>query len=494
MKYKMYHPPSRRQQLIQRIAVYSLMTVTVIGLVIVLVFVMLGYRFNRADGQIEQGGLVQFDTKPSGATVSIDSTDFGTRTPAKSTLAAGQHFITMRRSGYEPWQKSVDVVAGSVLWLNYARLIPQELTPTNVANFPTVTSTSASPDDKWIAIIDESDVPAVRLADLTRDEVKMTTLELPSTSYTHPAAGKPQAFTVSAWDPTSRYILLKHSYDGSKIEWIVVDREDVAATRNVTTLLDIKASKLVFSNSDSRVMYAQINHDVRKLDLDSATLSRPLVQDVAEFSLYDRSTITYVTLLDSKTKQRSVGYYNDGANKARVIRRYNDDSKLPLHLSIGKYFGDAYVAIAYGDNVEILRGTLPSSDSSEASSLDIVATMTVPGGASYLSTKTNGRFIVAQHGNAFVVYDLELKKMTTTKLKGKAKVTRELHWLDGYTVWSDQDNELRLYEFDGANQHDIMPVAPGFSVTLSPSGKYLYGITKAKDGTYHLTRVQLQLT
>jgi hypothetical protein len=59
--------------------------------------------------------------------------------------------------------------------------------------------------------------------------------------------------------------------------------------------------------------------------------------------------------------------------------------------------------------------------------------------------------------------------------------------------WSDRDGRLRFYEFDGANQHDIMSVAPGQAVTLSPSGKYVYGISKQADNKVFLTRVQLLL-
>lgn len=472
-------------------AVYGLMSISVVGLVAALVLVMLGYQFNRNDGKIEQGGLVQFDTMPGGANVTIDGANFGTQTPSKTTLSSGSHFVTMNRSGYKTWQKPIDVVAGSVLWLNYARLIPNDLTPKNVADFATVTSSVSSPDDKWMALKDDPTTPTILLTNLGQQEIKVATLMLPEASYTKPAKAKNQSFTLVAFDPDSRYVLVKHTYDKSKSEWLVVDTQNPSATKNITTLLDVDTETVVFSNDNSRILYVLINDDVRKLDIDSATLSRPLVRDVAEFGLYDRSTITYVTKPDEKTKLRSVGYYTDGAAKSRTIKTYPADAKVSLRLAIGKYFNDAYVAIAHGDTLEIFEGDLPYSDNEGTSALDTVASLTIPGGADYLSIKTNGRFIVAQHGATFTVYDLELKKMTTTKLKDGA-VAGELSWLDGYTVLGDQGGMLRLYEFDGANQQEIMPVVSGQSVTLSPSDKYIYGITKEKNA-YHLTRAQLIL-
>lgn len=487
----MYHQPPKRKQLIRRIVSYGVMSTAVVVLVTILVFVMLGYRYNGNDGKIEQGGLVQFDSQPNGANVTIDNIPFRTRTPSKTTLSSGQHSITMERSGYHAWQKMVDIVPGSILWLSYTRFIPTTLTPENMADFSTVTSTAVSPDDRWFAIKEKADTPEVKLADISGDKVATSAITIPSESYTQPTAGKTQSFTIMDWDAGSRYLMVKHSYGGDRLEWLAVDTRDVAATKNVTKLLDIQATKMVFSGNDSQILYAQIGRDVRKIDLGAATLSRPLVTNVAEFSIFDQRTIAYSTVLDPETKTRTVGYYEDGDKDVNVIRSFKDDGKAQLHLALGRYFGNMYEAIAYGDKVTIYTGDLPTS-TAEADKLKEVASMDFAGGTQYLSTRTSGRFIIAQRGDTYKTYDLELKKETTTKLKGTGKVADKLEWIDGYMPWSDRDGTLRLYEFDGSNQHDIMQVAPGFSVTLSANEKYLYGIGKS-GSTYHLERVQMIL-
>lgn len=489
----MYRQPSKRKQLLKLVTIYTIMSVAVVVLVSILVFFMLGYQFNRTDGKIEQGGLVQFDTAPSAADVMIDGKNLGTRTASRKTLSTGQHFITMQRPGYKQWQKSVDVKAGGVLWLTYARLVPNDLKPTNVANFATVSSTASSPDNKWMAIKDDPATPTIRLVDLSRDEVETTNIELPATVYTAPAPDKTQSFTLETWNPTSRMILVKHAYDDAKIEWIVVDAQNVAASKNATTLLGINATKLVFSGNNNSILYALVDNTVRKIDLGAATLSGPLVSNVAEFSLFDNTTILYTSLLDPTSKMRHAGYVTEGASKPRVIRSYVDDGQTPLHISVGKYFDEYFYALAYGQTVEVTKGPLSRSDDSNPAALTAVTTMNVPGGIQHVSILTNGRFVVAQTPTMYVVHDLELKKTTTTPLKTSVPLQRELHWLDGYTVWHDQDSVLRMYEFDGMNQHEIMPVAPGFSVTYSPNAKYLYGIVKSADNQFHLTRVQMIL-
>ena len=488
----MYRQPSKRKVILQRTAVYALMSIAVAALVTVLILIMLGYQFNRADGRIEQGGLVQFESRPTGASVSIDGTAYGSQTNTKATLAAGGHFIKMERDGYKPWQKSVNVIPGSVLWLNYARLIPAELKPTHVAEFSTVTSSAVSPDNKWMMIKDDPATAVLHLADLTGDKVALTELRLPAQSFTPPSAGKTQRFTIEKWDEDSRFVLVRHVRDDTKTEWLVVDTRDAANTKNVTALLGINAKKIMFSTNNGQLLYALTDaNDVRKIDLGQATLSGPLVTNVADFSLYDTSVIAYTSLIDPTAKIRTVGYLDEGAKQPRVLRSYTDDGALPLHIRIGKYFDDMYAAIAYGDTIDILVGKLPRDD--ETSLMKLEGTMTLQGGIEYLATRTNGRFIVAQAGSTFSVYDMELKKMSSTSVPGTAAVTRELDWIDNYMPWSDRDGKLRFYEFDGANQHEIMPVVPGQSVTLSQNGKYVYGISKQDDGKTHLSRVQLIL-
>ena len=256
----------------------------------------------------------------------------------------------------------------------------------------------------------------------------------------------------------------------------------------MSKLLNIDASKLIFSGNNPKVVYAQIGTDVRRIDLGSATMSRPLASNVAEFSIYEDSTIVFTTLLNPETKKRSVGYYDAGSDKTRIVRSYTDDGTASLHFAVGEYFNENYFAISYGEKVDILKG-----DFSNPSAAKRVSGMSVAGGVQYFAISTDGRFVVAQQADKYTVNDLELKKVTTTQLKGSTPVTEELKWLDTYTVWSDRDGMVRLYEFDGGNQHNIMPVVPGFNVTLNQNAKYMYGINKSEDGTFHLQRVRLVL-
>ena len=485
----MHRHPSKRKQLLQRIVVYSGMSVAVVALVVVLLFVVQGYRLNREDGRIEQGSLMQFDSKPNGADVSIDGIPLGSKTASKATVSSGSHFVTMNKEGYRQWQKSVNIAPGAVLWLNYSRLIPVDVQVEKVADFTQVDGGLASPDNKWMAVKENHVNATISLFDVSREEVKTNTIEIPATDYTAPAVGKGQNFSLETWDPSSRYLLVRHTYNDGAFEWLVVDTENPSQTKNITRLLGVTMSKVVFSGNNN-ILYVQTDNDVRRVDVGAATLSRPLIGNVAEFTVHDRNTLVFATFNDPQAGgTRSVGYYEDGAEKPHTLRSYNDDGKTPLHIALDKYFGDVYIAIAYGETIDIMTGRLPA-DQEEMAKMTSVISFTQSTGVDFLDMRTNGRFVTVQKGNDVQVYDLELKNLTKTTLKG-SPTTKKVGWLDGYNLWSNLDGTLRLYEFDGANQQDIMPALTGQTVSLSPDGTFLYGITSGENNKTYLTRARL---
>ena len=101
----MHKHRNKRRLRIQLTFVYTLMGLAIVSILTILVLVIQGYRYNQFDGKVEQGGLVQFNSKPSGATVTVDDAMLANKTASKVTLTAGTHTITMSRDGYGSWKK-----------------------------------------------------------------------------------------------------------------------------------------------------------------------------------------------------------------------------------------------------------------------------------------------------------------------------------------------------------------------------------------------------
>ena len=55
---------NRKKELARRTLVYALMTATLVVALCVLLFTMLGYRFNPTTREVEQAGLVQYNSFP----------------------------------------------------------------------------------------------------------------------------------------------------------------------------------------------------------------------------------------------------------------------------------------------------------------------------------------------------------------------------------------------------------------------------------------------
>jgi PEGA domain len=478
-----------REQLIKRILVYASMSVSVIVIVWLLMLAVLGYSFNSKDNRLEQGGLLQFASVPSGATITLDQQQLGSHTPTKTTADASSHTVMMNLKGYRPWSKTIDLKAGEIGWLSYARLVPTDPKAENVRSFPALAGMLGSPDRKWIALIEDTAKPDITIANVQNSKVELTALILPVGTYTQPSAGKVQAFSLDSWSQNGQFMLVKHVYDDTKAEWLLVNREDATKTKDISMRLGLVSDKVQFADSDGKTALALTDAMVRRLNFADETLSRPLFTNGAEFSPQGDNTVLYTTMPDPTTKQRIAGYMTKDMEVGQTLATFPDDGQ-QMHVAMADYFSEHYVATAHGTRVTVRTGDLPTTDNK--GSLKNLATFTAPAPVLRLTFSSNGRFVIAETGAGYVVYDLELSKTDATILKDVAAPARPLRWLDAFMTWYDSGAMLRLYEFDGANQQNIVPVAEGYDVVMSPDQKYLYSIGHDAAGL-SLQRVRMVL-
>ena len=122
----MYKRPSKRAETVRLVLLYTFMTTIILVLVTVLVLVVANYRFNKATGTLEQSSLLQLASTPSNAEVSVDGVSIGQRTSTKYSIDPGEHMIEIKKDQYIPWSKRISVASGSLVWLNYIRLVPHD--------------------------------------------------------------------------------------------------------------------------------------------------------------------------------------------------------------------------------------------------------------------------------------------------------------------------------------------------------------------------------
>ncbi|MBC7746723.1 PEGA domain-containing protein [Pedobacter sp.] len=462
---------SKRKKTALRFFSYGVMTLAVLVLSVFCILLILGFQFNVKNGTLEQGGLFQFRSFPSGASLDLDGKQLSFRTPGKLNAVAGDHTVTMKLNGYQDWQKKTTLKAGELKWLNYARLVPQTITSRTVNTFTNVTDTLPSPDRQWYSLITDLAAPVVTLYDI-RDPKKpvASNITIPAGSFTT-VAGVPDSFSIDEWDFGARFMLIKHQ-SGTTVEFIRVDRTLANETLNVTKEFNLPFSEVHFSGTSGNVFYALNGTDLRKIDLGNKSVSQPLVSDVVRFELYKSNVIAYeATHID----KRIVGVYiND---EDTLVRSYPLDESVQIDIS--SYYDHEYLAIGHGKTIEIIKDPLENTDSAGR----VFATFTTAYDIAWVQLASSGRFLVAGNGTDISTYDIETDELFISRFEGTAQnVSRPLQWLDDYYLVSDATSSLVIGEFDGTNRHDIVSVAPGYAVTLSEDGEYLFSIGRTATG------------
>lgn len=479
----MYHPPSKRKQFIRSTIIISLSLLSIATIVTIMVFIMLGYRYDKQVGKIEQGGLVQFSSVPGDATITVDNTSLTTKTPYKKTLSHGVHSIQINKDGYRQWNKDVDVLPGKVLWINYARLIPNDVETNSVVNLSGVSGMLTSLDSKTIAIKEKTEDGSVRLVDISGDNVKTNDLVIPDGLYTKSKNVKKQKFIFHEWARDNRYLLVKHEYDNS-YEWLVIDTRKIELSKNISRIYSTKFSKVIFGNN-SKVLFSLSNGIIKRLDISKSESLDISNGNVADFSLYSKSSAIVSQLIN---KKKTIGVLNFDTKVFEPVYSSKNLSE-SLNIALGEYYDEIYYAVGHDNTVDISKA--PDQNYSKTTS---ISSIKAKGNVVRLSIVNNGRFVFVQDDKDYVyIYDNELNETYNTLIKNTASVNQKLRLLDGYHIWSDRDGTLSLCDYDGANKQDIVKVDPGHDIALSQNSEYLYSINKTTDGAYYLQRTKMIL-
>lgn len=457
-----------------RAFIYSLMTLAVIILVTFLVFVMLGYRFNRDTSTIQQGGLVQFASRPIDSAVTIGKAKLTDLTPSKITINPGNYDVSMTKAGYQSWNKRVDVRAGEVLWLNYAQLIPSTVDTKQQTRFNAVAGVKSSPNGDRFAILGDATKPVITFVDVTGDAPKQTTLTIPTAALPE---GKTPTYTLGDWANDSDRLLLTASYDQT-VDRLVVDRRDADKTVNVSRSYQADIVEAVFDpRSSERLIVRNAAGDVSLIDTTSDAPLKAIASSVTSMSMYGSDAVMLVQAEADGTQ--SVGYVSLGSDTVRTLRRVSSTEKTIV--AAATYFSEPHLAISVGAKLDVYSiRSLPSSDSDATISMSRQFSSDLPAAASFLSVRSGGRFVVAQYAGGVQTYDVELDKQTITSLKSSPDI--ELRWLDRYHFYLTSGTDLTVMEFDGGNPHVITGLTTRFDAVQSDDGRFIYSINATDSG------------
>lgn len=472
----------KKRQFIKVVLAEVAMVAAVVLIVVVTTLLAMGFSITQ-NGKIEQTGLMQLHSLPTGATVEIDGGTLFSRTNLSRTLSAGEHEVKLSRSGYDTWSKRVTIYSGVLTRVYYPRLFLKERTPelAMALEAQEVEFLESSPSRNYI-VYAVKDASEWRLLDVRGDEVKTSVLDLSNvlpgmvedkvTNAARPSVASTRyrfdgEILDLRWSENDDRILVKVRHQ-EKVEWVLVNLRSVSDSLNLTRTFGMDFEQVEMIDGSASQLYALENHQLRKINVAGEAVSRILLNRVERFANLGTNVI-YVsqagksTLPDQEVVGREIGVYRDD-EKAGTILATVEDTNAEIQVVLSKYYGEDYMIYTIENKMTVLYGALPSysEKGADLSALEsLVENLELTKAPERLAVSEEGQYVVARKGQQWMVIDLDMGE-----LYEYAAPTAELNWLDGSMMYATVDARVVVWDYDGTNMRTLVGEAMVTDETL----------------------------
>ncbi len=427
-----------------------LVVLTIVLLAGILVLYTMGYRLNRSL-TLEQKGLLRVNSYPTAAQVLLNGTPSGRRTAARLELGEGNYLIGVSKAGYDLWERSVTMQAGSVVWLDYVLLLPQLITTEAVVNLPEENWSRLSGDrNTWlIAALGAPDHFTV--VDLARNNVTELTHRIPL----DPARNETLNLTLVDLSDDGMQAIIKREAvttgtrpqnTKTKVSYYLVELASGKATE-----LPLLAGRAWTEAKFADSFYLLDQSDNLWLYDGALENERHVAADVTRVQRYGAQL--YLT-----TRAKDDGLYQAWLYEPNGDRRLLLSREQNFAWDLTVYMGDTYIVAA--DERELLAGKITEEER------QVVAET---GFSALPELLVSARMVVAASEGSFVSYDLETEQVTPYQ--------PNLDWLGGWlaegVLYGWQDGELVIVDFDGYNRR-VGTAMREASPVAETAGHYLY--------------------
>ena len=426
-----------------------IMVLTVVVTVIVLALLVSGYWLN-SNFEVERQGMLQINSVPTGATVSVDGdAPWFQRTNTSKILSSGEHVVSITKEGYDSWTKTVNISEGLLYRLNYPYLFLKERKKESVYDATTTTFATISPDRKLLLLVNNTTLWTV--INLDNDTLKPITIDISSIISVQPTSQTPALFSgkiLSAkWDSANSHILLKIAAS-TGTEWVLLDVKNPTKSVNLTREFAADFTDIAIFDHSASNLLAIRNGNLHKINVDARQISAVLVEGITDYDFYD-SEIVYL------------------ANEKVGILKSNGDTILPpeelsfesAKILTAKFYDNRYVFIISENKI-----TVYSRDN-----FDEIADFQITFSPENVKVGHDGEFVTMNSGTGFATLDMESMQMREWTIDSD-----KYGWVNNYMMYSVVDGKLAVYDFDGLNYRKLSEsVSDRFPVTIT-NNKWLY--------------------
>lgn len=470
---------------------YVLITVGIVIGALILVNQASGYGINK-NGQVIQNGEVYFSSQPNPAGIYINGQLKGS-TNTRLYIPGGIYRVSLARTGYNDWQRTVELNGGSVEHFDYPFLVPKNLISSKVQTYSGAPQlASQSPDRRWLLVSkpgSQTDFDLYDLKSPTKVSTAATSISL-SDNLLSKSTTTSQLKLVS-WADDNQRLLVEHDFDGKK-EFIVIDRVNPSQSVNLNDQLSITPTALSLINKkyDQYYLYDAASQSLQTISLQSPDSKKTILEHVLAFQPYGSNTILYVTNKDAATGQVWLRMLTGSTS-------YNLHS-LPVSagyvLNLTQYSGTMYVAAGAtnSNKVYVYQDPLGQLDAHPNSVVGPAQVLHIEQ-PNYVSFSDNAQFIVAENGGQFGVYDIENQKGYKYDAAGLDAPQPSASWMDGDRLTYVSGGKLQIFDYDHTNQHDLIAASSQYLPAFAPDYKYVYSLAQTSNGQTVLNQTALVL-
>ena len=453
------------------------MALSVLALVAILMLIAMGYSFNIKTG-IQQSGLVEIVSRPGAATVEIDGTTKFERTKISTMLTSGKHELKVTKSGYDIWQRSLDVDPGLLTSIDWVRLFPVNPEVYEAKTYEDIRYVNFSTNRKSMFLIEKGSLSAYYV-DLQTEKLDTKKIKLATILNVAPEFVTEGTFKITSWNKEANKILLSWTRalpdeEGNigepSTDLYLVDLKSPDKTINLTKNFNLHFSRALFANDSGSKLWVLESGNLRSIDLSNLTISG-LIASKVEILTNNKDVVAFVNT--DENGERAIRIYVDGETGASVVKELADEQKdAKISLSTGTYWSDNWIAYTVDKELRVLSGSYPSYDKPSKNSMRELEKQELAFIPNLISVNEDQSIIILASGKQ--VYALDIETTHHFNYEVDADLT-SINWLDEYLTWQYVDNKIVVRDFDGYNRRELISKNDNqFGVLLTENDDWLY--------------------
>lgn len=456
----------KRRQSLKVITSEIIMFLSVVVTVAVLALIVSGYWLN-SNFEVERQGMLQISSVPTGADVIIDGeSSWLQKTNTSKVLSSGEHSVTLAKEGYDSWSKTINISEGLLYRLHYPRLFLKERELESVLDVNGSTMASISPDHNSLLLLNNT--TKWTLIELNSENPTSKSLDVsalfPNANIANGAEVGllPASITSINWSRDNNHALVQSGTDAAK-EWILLDIKNPLNSVNLSREFNYNFAKMQILNHNASDILAVQDGNLYKIDIPRKQISTILINDIANYDHYGNEIVFVAANPDnsdiSDISQAEENYYigllEVNSGKITTLKYISSSAQV----AISKFYDDKYITVVKDNIITVYK----YNNFEEYSNFMLNFTPNA------ITVGHDGEFVVMSSGPQIATLDMEANEVREWSVDGNT-----YGWLDDNMIYSIQDGELYVYDFDGLNRRALADNASShFPVTISDN-KWLY--------------------